>query len=233
MFLDDKKTDPLMILHHSSSLPELNHNFKTICDNYFIETFSIAKLLQINQNNTIEYDCYHNYPSEWVDYYQKKKYYLNDPVLSHTQSIQTPHYWNINKFADISTDQENILKEGCDFGIKRGTTIALLPHNKCVGYLTLVDTNIHHPEALCVLSKAAEIYINTKHDLDQKQAFRTLTNKEISVLALKAEGYMIKQISDDLQISDATVIFHLKNIRAKLGVITTEQAVFKYIATTN
>ena len=98
------------------------------------------------------------------------------------------------------------------------------------GLLSLVDTNIHHPEVLYVLSNASHIYLNRKEYFEIKDIFNLLTDKEMQVLVLKAEGYQIKQVSSELSISDATVLFHLKNLKKKLGCISTEQAIFKYLS---
>jgi DNA-binding CsgD family transcriptional regulator len=230
MYLHNIKKDSLSDLFNAPSVQDLNLNFKNICDNYGIETFSvivISKKIESTSGN--HFSCFDNYPKQWMDHYQGKKYYSIDPVLLQSSNIATPHFWHIDKFNEITDTQKNMLSEACDFGITRGTTIPLLPNNKFNGYLTLIDTNIHHPETLYVLSNAAHIYVNKKSDLEKKQAFDLLTDKEILVLAFKADGLMTKQIADKLQVSDATVIFHLKNIRKKLGCLTTEQAVFKYI----
>lgn len=44
-----------------------------------------------------------------------------------------------------------------------------------------------------------------------------LTNRELEVLRLIRDGYRNKQIADQLDISEATVNFHIKNLVGKLG----------------
>lgn len=236
MLIHKKDSDPLMDLYNSSSLEQLNENFEKICENYFIETFALAilskrDLLQSHLSN--ESSCFQNYPSEWAQRYQINKYYLDDPVYSFAKNITTPHCWHIDKFTDITNNQKKLLSEGNDFGIKKGTTIPLLPTDKFQGFLTLIDTNIHHPDVLYILSNASNIYANRKERIELRNKFNSLTDKEMKVLSLKAEGYLSKQISHELSLSDATVLFHLKNIRRKLGFTTTEQAIFKYIFANN
>ena len=46
---------------------------------------------------------------------------------------------------------------------------------------------------------------------------RILTDREIEVLSLIAQGFLNKEIADKLNISLTTVITHRKNIQEKLG----------------
>ena len=232
MFSHKIENDPLMDLYESQSLDQLNHKFKLLCENYFIEKFALAILLKKEEGHidkTNLFSTFDNYPIEWMNYYKKSQYYLLDPVFLEAQRTTIPNHWHSDKFNNISKSQKKILSDGHDFGISRGTIIPLIPNGKFSGLLNLVDTNIHHPEVLYILSNASQIYINKKEYLDIKNKFNKLTEKETIVLSLKAEGYLSKQIASTLSISNATVIFHLGNIKKKLGFNTIEQAIFKYI----
>jgi DNA-binding CsgD family transcriptional regulator len=231
MFTEKNNNDALMTLYHSKSAEELNDTFKIICEDYFIEKFALATLLKTKTlHNSQLFSTLDNYPPEWMDHYKSQKYYLDDPVFLRAQQIAIPCYWHIDKFSDINKNQKKILVEASDFGIKRGTIVPLLPNGKMSGLLSLIDTNIQHPEVLHVLSNASHIYLNRKEYFELRNKFNLLTDKEMQVLSLKAEGYRIKQISSELSISDATVLFHLKNLKKKLGFMSTEQVIFKYIS---
>jgi DNA-binding NarL/FixJ family response regulator len=52
----------------------------------------------------------------------------------------------------------------------------------------------------------------------------TLTEREVDVLRLLAEGYANKEIARDLGIGEKTVKTHVSNILAKLGVQSRTQA---------
>lgn len=230
MFTARKSNDPLMTLYHSKSIEELNDNFKKTCEAYFIEKFALATLLKTKTSRINQiFSTLDNYPPEWMNDYKNEKYYLDDPVFIRAQQTTIPCYWHIDKFSDVNDNQKKILIEAFDFGIKSGTIVPILPNGKMCGLLSLIDTNIHHPEVLYVLSNASHIYLNRNEYFELRNKFNLLTDKEMQVLSLKAEGYLIKQVSAELLISDATVFFHLKNIRKKLGLISTEQAVSKYI----
>lgn len=232
MFIRKKDNDLLLELYNSKSLEELNQNFKILCENYNIDKFFLASLkkteaLHINQKEL--FSSFDTYPIEWMKRYKNESYHLNDPIFLDIHKRILPSYWHIDKLNDLTDEQKKIMSEACDFGINSGTTIPLLPNYKFSGLLGLANTEINQPDILYILLSASHIYMNHKINFDLKNSFTSLTNKELKILSLKAEGYIIKQISKELLISDATVIFHLKNIRKKLGLITTEQAILKYI----
>jgi DNA-binding CsgD family transcriptional regulator len=52
-----------------------------------------------------------------------------------------------------------------------------------------------------------------------------LTTREIECLGWAAEGKTSKEISQLLNISERTVVFHLQNAATKLGVVTRQQAI--------
>jgi DNA-binding CsgD family transcriptional regulator len=221
-----------MELYTSCSPDHLNTNFKNVCENYFIETFALAVLSKKNRSYERQhklFSTFDSFPTEWIELYQHNKYYLNDPVFLRAQNTTMPYNWQSDKIKDIDTIQKKILSEAHDFGIERGTIIPLLPNAKCDGLLSLVDINIHHPEVLYILANASHIYLNRKEHFDLRNEFSILTDKEMIVLSLKAQGYINKSISAELSVSEYTVLFHLKNIKRKMGLITTEQVVFKYI----
>lgn len=52
-----------------------------------------------------------------------------------------------------------------------------------------------------------------------------LTDREIEILQLLAEGWCNKQIADNLHITIRTVKFHTSNIYTKLGVSSRSEAI--------
>ena len=51
---------------------------------------------------------------------------------------------------------------------------------------------------------------------------------KITFYAIVFQGKPIKVVADNLAISEATVVFHLRNIRQKLNATTVEQALFLF-----
>ena len=221
-----------MDLYNSCSLDQLNVNLKKICEYYFVDTYALAILSKRNRNYERQHKLFSTFgcfPPEWIELYHLNKYYLNDPVFLHAQNITRPYYWQADKIKDINSTQQKILSQAHDFGIKKGTIIPLLPNKKFDGLLSLVDTNILHSEVLYILGNAAHIYLDRKEYFELRNDFNILTDKEMTVLSLKVQGFINKSISLELSITESTVQFHLKNIKKKLGLLTTEQVVYKYM----
>ena len=62
---------------------------------------------------------------------------------------------------------------------------------------------------------------------DDEDVTRLLTERELEIATLVAEGYLNKQIATQLHISEWTVATHLRRIFAKLGVGTRAAMVFR------
>ncbi|MDP3371577.1 MAG: autoinducer binding domain-containing protein [Candidatus Paracaedibacteraceae bacterium] len=223
--------DPINFIFESVSLGELQGRFKDICEYYNIEKYALVKILKEDKkslDNKNEFTCYDNYPEEWIKMYNSNKYYLKDPVLIDIKNMSQATYWHIENFKDATIEQKRILDECADFNIKRGTTIPLLPNNKYNRFLTLIGTDIHDPKVIYNLANAAVIYFERNEYFVNKNKRGILTTKEQEIMELKALGYHNKQISEILSRNYETIALHLKNIRKKFGVFTTEQAIAKY-----
>jgi NarL family two-component system response regulator LiaR len=102
--------------------------------------------------------------------------------------------------------------------------------NGAAGYITkssladdLVDTLRTVQSGKMVFSTQAIAVLLASPRLDAKPAFH-LTERELTVLSLMAEGLTMPQIAGKLVISPSTVKFHIENICLKMGVRTRSEA---------
>ncbi len=212
----------LGILKESTTVDELNKRFVDIFHHYSSDRFSIVKI-SISQ----KIDFFETYPPEWVDHYVRNKYYLIDPVFPWGKMI-LPFSWDIEAFDNLTLLQNQLFHQAHDYGVTKGTTIPLVLGQHDQSYLTILDTINPHPEMVHALSFAGHIYWNVKTELQSSQSLSSLTRREYEVMALKSQGKPIKVVADNLAISEATVVFHLRNIRQKLNATTVEQALFLF-----
>lgn len=212
----------LGILKESASVEELNQRFAEIFHNYSTDRFSIVKI-----STSQKIDFFETYPPAWIDHYVKNKYYLIDPVFPWGKMI-LPFSWDEKTFDNLTLLQNQLFYEAHDYGIVRGTTIPLVLGQNDQSYLTVLDTTDPHPEMIHALSFAGHIYWNVKNELQSKQSLSLLTRREYEVMVLKAQGNPIKVVAGQLAISEATVVFHLRNIRQKLNATTVEHALFLF-----
>ena len=137
-------------------------------------------------------------------------------------------------------DSECVLSEAVRYqGLNRGWAHASRAANGAIGVLflgfsgqqlndCLIDANVADIASMAqiVHGYMADILIR-KH---VPEVSVILTNREREVLSWTADGRTSNEISRILGISDATVIFHLKNVIKKLCASNKMQAVAKAIA---
>ena len=110
------------------------------------------------------------------------------------------------------------------FAARRHKTIVLSPSvnptAQLAGFHTLCT---HQPESgfvrqLLMLEQHAHGHGQNLPPVEKRADDRTLTEREVEVLALVVKGMINKEIADALNISTTTVITHRKNIQEKLGI---------------
>lgn len=182
------------------------------------------------KNSLTESFClYSTYLKSWEKYYLENQCYLFDPIFNSLGKISFPFEWGGQQTQENIFLQRELMKEADKFGIHKGTTLPLFPHATFQGFLTLINQVSLHPEVVHVLSLAANActYKIIKHKEQKK--LDTLTPREKEILLEKSQGFTVKKISRNINISETTVAFHLANIRRKLGVKTTESAILKFL----
>ncbi len=211
----------------NTSQEKIFSTFQDICHDFNIDSFALAVFA--GKQSLIDSFCLHcTYPKEWISHYQNSQYHLYDPVFGALQKAAAPFEWSTHSFKNLLPIQQQLMNEAYEFGIKFGETIPLIPHPTFHGFVTIINQPSLHPEALYMLSFAANMCANKLTYIRNTQAIKLLTERETEILIQKSEGVAVKTISHNLGISQATITFHLKNIRKKLGTQSTEHALLKF-----
>jgi len=177
-----------------------------------------------------------DYPFEWLKRYGEQGYVNIDPVAQHCFSSQIPYPWSGFKkhakkkeiFQFVGEAGEFKLRDGISVGMPRfdgeaglislSTDKVLMANSdRIIIYLNAIQPFIH--ERICQMSGKAQ-YKNMNVDL---------TEREKTCLLWVAEGKTAYDISVILSISEATVVFHLKNAIQKLDVTNRSQAIAKAV----
>jgi len=215
-----------------SSEEEVFKTLKSICFNFCLKRFSLAIFFG-KKEITESFYFYSTCPLKWETHYKKNKYYLADPIFNSLQKVAMPFEWDIKNFKDLFPFQQELMKHANDFGIKSGITIPLLPRPTFHGFFTIFNQASLHPDVMYTLSLAANVCTEKIIGIKKSKFLEKLTKREREVLAQKSQGLTVKQISYNLDISPPSIAFHLMNIRKKLGVQTSEQAVSKFLMHVN
>jgi DNA-binding CsgD family transcriptional regulator len=211
-----------------NSEEEIFKTLKSICFDFCLKRFSLA-IFSGKKEITESFYLYSTCSLKWEEHYKKNKYYLADPIFNSLQKVAIPFEWDIKNFKDLFPFQQVLLKHASAFGISSGITIPLPPRPTFHGFFTIFNQASLHPDIIYTLSLVANVCAEKIMGIKKSKFLENLTKREKEVLVQKSQGLTVKEISYILNISPPSTAFHLMNIRKKLGVQTSEQAVSKFL----
>ncbi|MET0980905.1 MAG: LuxR family transcriptional regulator [Telluria sp.] len=179
-----------------------------------------------------------NYSTEWRERYDAERLAYVDPTVSHCLSSTLPIIWEP---ATFSSDEGHALyEEASSHGIRTGVTLPIHGPNGEFGVLSFASDDAAGPActrktahimpALTLVRDYA--FASSTRFIDQVggEAPPRLTRRELEVLQWVMAGKSSWEISMITRCSEATVNFHLANVRQKFNVNTRQQAVVKAIS---
>jgi DNA-binding CsgD family transcriptional regulator len=179
-----------------------------------------------------------NYPSDWMEYYNKQEYLPHDPVIHHAFTTSAPYTWKqLLDQRSLSAKQERMLHESQEARLLDGAAVAIYgPKFEIAGVGLASTSGGVNPDKnmLSIIRALANQFHITYSELDSnkssdKPKYVVLTPREREILMWSAEGKSVSAIACILSVSDNSVKFHLKNIYHKLDVSDRIQAVVKAI----
>lgn len=180
-----------------------------------------------------------NYSSGWREYYEANRLVYVDPTVTHCMNSSLPVVWEPETFC--TPGQRELYEQACAYGIRTGVKLPIHGPNGEFGLITFasdarpdaefVRTISHFLPALALIRDYAFAssgrFYSTSAALD---AAPHLTRRELEVLHWVMVGKSSWEISKITNCSEATVNFHMANVRQKFNVNTRQQAVVKAIA---
>jgi LuxR family quorum-sensing transcriptional regulator LasR len=179
-----------------------------------------------------------NYPPKWRERYETERFSHVDPVISHCLTSTLPLVWQPELFRNPS--QRALYDEACSHGVRAGVTFPMHGPNGEFGVLNFATDQM--PDAQYVRQVGS---ILPALALIRDYAFASgvrfcppvaseaaprLTPRELEVLNWVMVGKSSWEISKITGCSEATVNFHMGNIRQKFNVNTRQQAVVRAIS---
>lgn len=167
------------------------------------------------------------YPNGWMEHYYKENYIQVDSVLHYSLSNNLPTVWRDDLFSTSKRMREESKDAGMEFGAsfpihsatgEKGIFSIASPHEK--------DINAN----IFMLVSALLPYIHEKFkELEREVMYPklpVLSEREKDVLAWSAIGKTAYETACIMEnISEATVVFHLKAAMKKLNCKTQRQAI--------
>jgi DNA-binding CsgD family transcriptional regulator len=173
-----------------------------------------------------------NYPQDWVDLYQENNFCHIDPVVLATKQKCAPQHWvDIYSRFPPDTHFEGLAH---DFGLKDGWScltrgILGLPWTIISvggGYKKYKNNKTREESIIARLAPHFHIALSSlKAKNETNKVQKILTPREQEVLKWLSKGKTSWELSIILNVAEATINFHLKNINAKLNTVNRSQAV--------
>jgi LuxR family quorum-sensing transcriptional regulator LasR len=180
-----------------------------------------------------------NYSDEWRAHYDAEKLDYVDPTVSHCLTSSLPIIWEPDTFS--TKPQQELYEEACGHGIRSGITFPIHGPSGEFGVVSFAsdarpssafDDNIVNlmPALSLIRDYAFESSLKFIHAHNQAEPIPRLTKRELEVLNWVMVGKSSWEISRITVCSEATVNFHIGNIRQKFNVNTRQQALVKAIS---
>lgn len=180
-----------------------------------------------------------NYSKQWQRYYDNEKLHQLDPTIRHCMHSVLPLVWESDAFKAL--DDHHMLEEASQFGLRSGITF---PMHGCNGELGMIsfasdmapdeefNARLTHymADLSLVRDYAFESSLKFVRARQQAEPVPHLTKRELEVIKWVMAGKSSWEISRITDCAEATVNFHISNIRQKFNVNTRQQALVKAIA---
>lgn len=182
-----------------------------------------------------------NYPPTWTSHYLQERYHEFDPVIAEALRRPLPFEWGPSLGPAVHTERaRDLFEEAARFGIRHGFTVPVHDSTGAIAAITFA-TDKRRASFVHAMTRDAQVlqliamyfHAHARRKLRQVHSVNgvTLSRREIECLNWAAQGKSAWEIGRIIGISRHTVVFHLDNARAKLGVRSTIQAVARLAAT--
>ncbi|MGH8855389.1 MAG: helix-turn-helix transcriptional regulator [Telluria sp.] len=179
-----------------------------------------------------------NYSSEWRSRYDANGFAYVDPTVGHCLSSTLPLVWAPSTFANGAPGE--LYEEASAHGLRSGVTLPMHGPQGELGMISFAsdarpDTPFERSigQVLPALSLIRDYAFASSSSLREAKAdpeLPRLTRRELEVLQWVMVGKSSWEIARITNCSEATINFHLANVRQKFGVNTRQQAVVKAIS---
>lgn len=225
------------------SLEELNQSFDRVMQKFHFDRYAY-QLIKNEHYNQTDPLIVATYPKEWVQYYIDQKYQVIDPVITIGPKKLLPFTWgSLWDGINLSKKQKKFFQEAEEFSVASGLGFPIHGPDNSFAMITMAaatdrDQGVQKifeesEDTLHMLSlyyhQAACTLLARNDNIPIEGVGVHLTPRETEVLKWAYENKSNSVIADILNISQNSVDFHFKNIRAKMGVFSKQEAVVRAV----
>jgi LuxR family quorum-sensing transcriptional regulator LasR len=175
------------------------------------------------------------YAECWRQTYDERALFHIDPTVAHCLAQTSPLIWTSAQFA--GQGQREMYEEACRHGLCTGIALPIHGPKQEVGMLCFVRSEpapnaltAHIQRHLPMLTLLRDVAFDTSQrflDGYTERLVPKLTPREYECLKWTAQGKSTWEIAKIFSCSEATVNFHMTNIRSKFGVSSRSAAAVK------
>jgi LuxR family quorum-sensing transcriptional regulator LasR len=180
-----------------------------------------------------------NYSQDWRRHYEAEKLHHVDPTVQHCMTSVLPLVWEPDSFGRQA--ERAVYEEASGYGIRSGITFPMHGCNGEAGLISFAsDTKPDKTFNEQLTQFMADLSLVRDYAFESSLPFLRakchtdpvphLTRRELEVLKWVMAGKSSWEISRITDCAEATVNFHISNIRQKFNVSTRQQALVKAIA---
>jgi|SRR5450830_197027 len=180
-----------------------------------------------------------DYPKKWRETYHSMQLHHIDPTVKHCLTSALPISWNGSLFS--SQPQSAFYEQASSFGLRSGMTFPIHGVNGEFGVLSFVSDSLGkgtaetHHNGLAKMTLIRDYIVESSTKMmswDIPKAIEPrLTPKELECLKWIAIGKSSWETAQILRCSEATINFHVSNLKVKFGVRSRQQVIVKAIKT--
>lgn len=178
-----------------------------------------------------------DFPAEWIELYDRKKYFNIDPIIAHCITRSTPLIWDSKLFR--SEKQKLMSQDAAFFGLRSGISLPFHGANGEVGILCFATSDQPNARVRQQIQDATpNLALIRDYAFQAGQKFivpntpfsaPNLTAKELECLTWCSTGKSSWEIAQIMKCSEPTINFHITNFRRKLRAPSRGQAVINAI----
>ncbi|MDK2125394.1 LuxR family transcriptional regulator [Parachitinimonas caeni] len=192
------------------------------------------------QGNEAKDFVFSSYPDTWRKHYDSQLYANIDPTVLHCFGSATPIIWNPDIYT--SRSQKALAEEASSHGIKFGSSFPIRDRNGDLGLFSLalstgnasarkhVGETLGAGQLLACFAHEALVNIRLQRLASQPKNESPLTQRELECLKWAAEGKTAWETAQILNLSEHTVIYHIRTAAERLEVRGSRKAVIKAIS---
>jgi len=175
------------------------------------------------------------YDDAWRQSYDERALFRIDPTVEHCLTQTSPLIWSSSHFAE--PNQQEMYEQACRHGLCTGISLPIHGPKQEVGMLCFVRSDrtqqaldAHVQRNLPMLTLLRDVAFDTSRrflDGYTERLVPKLTPREYECLKWTAQGKSTWEIAKIFGCSEATVNFHMTNIRGKFGVSSRSAAAVK------